>query len=66
MNKILDAFIGGWEITGTFRDTSAFPFAVSDGSRWATNWKSSSGATPAGCPSRLATSSRVWCPPTPA
>jgi Carboxypeptidase regulatory-like domain len=50
MNKILDAFVGGWELTGTFRDTSAFPFAISDGSRWATNWEISSGATPSGLP----------------
>jgi hypothetical protein len=50
MNKIVDAFIGGWELTGTFRDTSAFPFSVSDGSRWATNWEISSGATPSGLP----------------
>lgn len=50
MNKIVDAFIGGWELTGTFRDTSAFPFSVSDGSRWATNWEISSGATPSGSP----------------
>jgi hypothetical protein len=50
MNKIVDAFIGGWELTGTFKDTSAFPFAVSDGSRWATNWEISSGATPSGLP----------------
>jgi hypothetical protein len=48
INKILDAFIGGWEITGTYRHTSAFPFAISDGSRWATNWEISSGATPSG------------------
>jgi hypothetical protein len=44
MNKIVDAFVGGWEISGTYRQTSAFPFAVGDGSRWATNWEISSGA----------------------
>jgi hypothetical protein len=48
INKIMDAFIGGWELTGTFRDTSAFPFSPSDGSRWATNWEISSSATPSG------------------
>jgi hypothetical protein len=50
MNRVLDAFIGGWEITGTGRATSGLPFSVSDGSRWATNWQLSSFATPNGRP----------------
>jgi len=50
MNKVLDAFIGGWQISGTYRQTSGLPFSVSDGSRWATNWELRSFATPNGQP----------------
>jgi hypothetical protein len=50
MNKALDAVVGGWELTGTWRQTSGLPFSVSDGSRWATNWELSSYATPNGQP----------------
>jgi len=47
-SKPLDAFLGGWEVSGTFRITSGLPFSASDGSRWATNWQLSSFATPSG------------------
>jgi hypothetical protein len=50
MNKILDAFVGGWELSGTWRQTSGLPYSVSDGSRWGTNWQLSSFATPNGNP----------------
>jgi hypothetical protein len=50
MNKILDAFVGGWQITGIYRQTSGLPFNISDGSRWATNWEISSNAEPNGKP----------------
>jgi hypothetical protein len=50
MSKPLDAIIGGWETSGTFRITSGLPFSASDGSRWATNWQLSSFATPSGVP----------------
>jgi hypothetical protein len=50
MNKVLDALIGGWELTGTWRQTSGLPFSVSDGSRWSTDWELSSFATPSGQP----------------
>jgi hypothetical protein len=50
MNRALDAVVGGWEISGTWRQTSGLPFSVSDGSRWATNWELSSYATPNGNP----------------
>ena len=50
MNKILGAFVGGWELSGTWRQTSGLPFSVSDGSRWSTNWQLSSFATPNGNP----------------
>jgi hypothetical protein len=50
MSKVLDAFIGGWEISGTFRLTSGLPFSAGDGSRWPTNWQLSTYATPSGVP----------------
>ena len=45
---MLDAFVGGWQISGTYRQTSGLPFSISDGSRWATNWQLSSFAQPNG------------------
>jgi hypothetical protein len=50
MSKILDAFVGGWELSGTWRQTSGLPFSVGDGSRWSTDWELSSFATPNGNP----------------
>jgi hypothetical protein len=35
---LLDAFIGGWQISGLARWTSGFPFSVDGGQRWPTNW----------------------------
>ena len=50
MKQIVGAFVGGWQISGTYRQTSGLPFSVSDGSRWATNWELSAFATPSGQP----------------
>jgi hypothetical protein len=50
MNRILDAFVGGWELSGTWRQTSGLPFSPSNGSRWATNWELSGYATVNGNP----------------
>jgi Carboxypeptidase regulatory-like domain/TonB dependent receptor-like, beta-barrel len=35
---LLDAFIGGWELSGLARWTSGFPFSVDGGQRWPTDW----------------------------
>ena len=35
---LLDAFIGGWQLSGLARWTSGFPFSVDGGQRWPTNW----------------------------
>jgi hypothetical protein len=40
--------VGGWSLGATYRQTSALPFSISDGSRWATNWELSSFAMPNG------------------
>jgi hypothetical protein len=50
MNRALDAIIGGWEISGTWRQTSGLPTEPSNGSRWVTNWELSGYATPNGNP----------------
>jgi hypothetical protein len=48
MNKIMDAFVGGWQISGNWRQTSGLPYTVSNGSRWPTDWEVGDNATPNG------------------
>ncbi len=48
MNKIADAIVGGWSISGNFRQTSGLPYTVGNGQRWPTNWNESDNATPLG------------------
>ena len=48
MNKIADALVGGWQVTGNYRQTSGLPFTVGNGSRWPTDWNVSANATPIG------------------
>jgi hypothetical protein len=48
MNKIADAIVGGWSVTGNYRQTSGLPFTVGNGSRWPTDWNASSNAIPLG------------------
>jgi len=36
--RLVDTFLGGWQLTGLYRWTSGFPLAVSNGAAWATNW----------------------------
>jgi hypothetical protein len=48
MNRILDAIVGGWEMTGLYRQTSGLPFNVTNGQRWPTNWNLGGNATPNG------------------
>lgn len=36
--RALDAFIGGWQLSGLARWTTGFPFTVDNGQFWATNW----------------------------
>lgn len=37
-DRVLDAAIGGWQLAGTTRWTSGFPFSVYMGYVWPTNW----------------------------
>ena len=39
MNKVADAFIGGWQISGVYRYNTGLPVSPPfDGQQWATNW----------------------------
>lgn len=49
-NKIVDAIIGGWQISGGWVQTSGLPFSVAQGRKWPTNWNVSPYATPNGLP----------------
>ena len=35
---LLDAFVGGWQLSGLARWTSGFPFTVDNGNFWPTDW----------------------------
>jgi len=37
-NKALDAVIGGWQLSGLFRETSGLPFSIGNGFNFPTNW----------------------------
>jgi hypothetical protein len=37
-NKLVDAVIGGWQLSGLFRMTSGFPVSVFNGFNFPTNW----------------------------
>jgi hypothetical protein len=50
MNKILDAVVGGWQLTGIYRQNSATPSSSSTGSVWPTNWQLSGPGTATGIP----------------
>ena len=50
MGKALDAFVGGWQISGAFRTTSGFPTSGINGQRWPTDWEVDALATPNGQP----------------
>jgi hypothetical protein len=48
MNRVVDAFAGGWQISGNYRQTSGLPVTVGNGQRWPTDWEVSDNATPIG------------------
>jgi hypothetical protein len=43
-NRGLDAIIGGWQLSGLVRLTSGFPFSVTNGAQWPTDWDLSGNA----------------------
>ena len=44
-NRIVNAFIGGWQLNGIYRQTSGLPISVGNGGFWPTNWNISGNAT---------------------
>jgi hypothetical protein len=44
----MDALIGGWQLSGLFRLTSGFPFNVTNGYQWPTDWDLSGNAIQTG------------------
>jgi hypothetical protein len=44
-NKLLNAFIGGWQLSSIYRETTGFPISVGNGGFWPTNWNISGNAT---------------------
>src|ERR1700744_5176902 len=46
MNRVLDAFVGGWELSGNYRQSSGLPYTVGNGSRWPADWEVNANATP--------------------
>lgn len=47
-NRVANAALGGWDVTGVLRWTSGFPVSVGNGAAWATNWELSGYATQIG------------------
>jgi hypothetical protein len=50
MNRFLDAVIGGWQLSGTYRHNSGTPWSPSTGNVWPTNWQLSNPAMADGKP----------------
>ncbi|MFN2531121.1 MAG: carboxypeptidase regulatory-like domain-containing protein [Pyrinomonadaceae bacterium] len=43
INRVADAIVGGWQLSGIFRWNSGLPFSAPyDDARWATNWNAQS------------------------
>jgi len=42
---VLDAVIGGWQLSGLARWTSGFPISIQNGGTWPTNWQLGGAAT---------------------
>jgi hypothetical protein len=47
-NPVADAFLGGWQLSGLWRQTSGLPVSISNGGTWPTNWNVPGNATQTG------------------
>ena len=47
-NPVLNAVVGGWNVSGIVRWTSGFPITIDNGFTWATNWNIEGDAMPNG------------------
>ncbi len=45
---LMNALIGGWDLSGIARKSSGLPFSVYEGGEWTTNWEFSSGMVQTG------------------
>jgi hypothetical protein len=48
VNGFINSIIGGWQLSGIWRQSSGLPVGVSNGGYWPTNWNYSGFATPNG------------------
>jgi hypothetical protein len=48
MNKVLNALVGGWQVAGIWRWTSAMPAYIYNGRAWPTEWNLAGYGTPNG------------------
>jgi hypothetical protein len=53
VGKIADALIGGWGLSGIAHWTSGFPFSMSAGAGWPTNWQLQGQAVQTGNPGKI-------------
>ena len=58
MSKVLDAVIGGWQVSAAYRQTSGFPTSTINGQRWPTDWEDDAMGTPNGQPQPPVTSNK--------
>ncbi|MDX2179764.1 MAG: carboxypeptidase-like regulatory domain-containing protein [Bryobacteraceae bacterium] len=49
-NRLVDAVIGGWEVSTSWQQSSELPTSVGNGRNWPTNWNITGFATPVGSP----------------
>lgn len=45
---VVNALVGGWQVSGVYRQTSGLPISVGNGRNWPTNWQWQGYATPSG------------------
>ena len=55
INRLANAAVGGWTVSGLWRWTSGYPFSVSSGFGWATNFELQSQAIMTGPPPKTGT-----------
>jgi len=48
MNKVVDAFVGGWELAPSWQQSTELPVSVGNGRNWPTNWNITGFATQTG------------------
>ncbi len=54
-NRVTEALVGGWQVSGLFRWTSGFPFSIVNGPAWATNFAKSGNLFLVGDPGPIGT-----------